>query len=85
MKPEMLTIHKQMNLKIKRQRFVRIHTPEMKTTIQQRMNLKPLRINHVQVEVERAGMVEVVAAHLIETERLAMVRAVVEKVRNIGL
>ena len=41
------------NLNPKYQQFMRSQKLTIKTMIQQRINLKPLRINHVRVEVER--------------------------------
>ena len=79
------TIQERMTLALERQRFMRIQKLEMRIAIQQGMNPTLRRSDHIQVEVGRAGLLEVVAAQLIEAGRLAMVVAVVEKVRNIGL
>ena len=73
MKKASKTILEQMTLKLKRQRFTRNQKLEMETTTQKRMILKLLRINHAQAGVERAHVVEIGAAYLMEAEARGIV------------
>ena len=50
-------VNEESEAEIKRQRFTKIQKLKMKTTIQQRMNLKCPRIDRVQVEAERGRVV----------------------------